>query len=137
MKKSNSKTFQKTLTLAATVAALGASLGVPVERALAASPAGDPVQMSGPNSEAVQAKLKKRRETGATQMKWRANQYKENKAKTPAGPGSNNMVNPGPSQRSSSSAAGSPGGKQMLNPQPLPPKQGRGLAGEQLPAAQK
>lgn len=115
MKKSNSKSFQKTLTFAVTVAALGASLGVPVEQALAAPPTGDPAQMSAPNSGAVQGKLEKRREMGARQMKWEANQYKENKAKTPAAPGSSNM----------------------LNPQPLPPKQGSGLAGGQLPAVQK
>ncbi len=103
MKKSNSKSFQKTLTFAVTVAALGASLGVPVERALAASPTGDSAQMSGPNSGAVQGKLENRRKMGARQMKWAANQhkwaanqYKENKAKTPAGPGSSNMLNPQP-----------------------------------------
>ena len=115
MKTSNSKSFQKALTFAATVAALGASLGVPLEQALAASPTGGTDQMSAPNFGAVQGKLEKRRETGARQMKWKANQYKENKTKTPAAPGSSNM----------------------LNPQPLPPKQGSGLAGGQLPAVQK
>ena len=56
---------------------------------------------------------------GATQAKGKANQYKENKAKALGG-------------------SGGAGSNNMLNPQPLPPKQGCGDGSVgQSPAIQK
>ncbi len=129
MKKSNGQSEKKTLAFAATVAALGASLGVSMLAPDAHAQVLKGSRESGANAEVVQEKNGKQG-AGAAQ-KWEANQYKSwNKAKTPAGPGSNNMENSGRQQRSPASAAGSPGGEKMLNPQPLPP-------GKQLPAVQK
>jgi hypothetical protein len=117
-KKPNCQSFQKTLAFAATVTALGASLGVP-SLALGIQPIEAPAteqgaQASGPNAGVVQEKWKKSRKAGANQMKERtggagANQKKldKTKAKALGGAGSNNM----------------------LNPQPLPPKQ-QNLPGE-------
>ena len=124
MKKSRRPSFQKTLAFAATVAALGASVGVPVERALAASPTpgtekGAKSSLSG--NGAVQQKADRKQGMGATQIKMNknANQYKENKARAIGG-------------------NGGAGSNSMLNPQPLPPKQGLGgNSAGQSPAIQK
>lgn len=104
--------FQKTLTYAATLAALGASIGVPVEQALGVTPAEEAGAKKGAKSSlsgsgAVQQKADRTQGMGATQAKMtrKANQYKENKAKTMGG-------------------NGGAGSNVMLNPQPLPPKQG-------------
>lgn len=132
MKKSDSQSLQKTLAFAATVAALGASVGVPVEQALAApqnqtsgsgplllaftlveeTGAKKGAQSSAAKSGAVQQKA----DRGQGAQRWGTRQGKENKAK-----------------------AGAPGSTNMLNPQPLPPKQGLGInsAGQQSPAIQK
>jgi hypothetical protein len=122
MKKSRRPSFQETLAFAATVAALGASVGVPVERVLAAGSQQDqatPGQSSAAKARATQQKADRKLETGATQMKWKANQQKEKSAKAIGGSG----------------AAGS---NVMLNPQPLPPKQGLGgNSAGQSPAIQK
>jgi hypothetical protein len=49
---------------------------VPVDRTLAASLTGDSAQTSAPTSEDKNAQQKKGEETGATQQKFEANQYK-------------------------------------------------------------
>ena len=126
MKKSDSQSFPKTLALAATVAALGASVGVP-SQALGFTMIETPAarsgeQSSGPNAAVIQYKLKKGQKAGANQMKERiggvgASQLKIKKA----GVG----------------ARGAGGENNMLNPQPLPPKQGTGAAGGEPPAMQK
>jgi hypothetical protein len=72
MKKS--ATLQKSMTLAATLAALGVSIGVPVERALAASP--------GVRADAIQDKAR----IGAKQDKARIG-AKQLKYEKPAGAG--------------------------------------------------
>lgn len=64
MNESNSKSLQKTLTLAATLTALGASIGVP-SNALGFTMIENPSTEKNTNAGAVQAKM----ETGATQMK--------------------------------------------------------------------
>lgn len=78
MKKSNSKSFQDTLTLAATLAALGASLGVPssaLSQQLSAQSQqfGDGsatgAQASAPSSGGDKQNLKKIVDVGATQQK--------------------------------------------------------------------
>jgi len=122
MKQSRRSSFQKTLAFTATVAALGASVGVPVEQALAFtlvedSAAKKGAQSSLTNNGAVQQKQR----TGATQAKFKANQQKLNNAKA--------------------MGDGSAGSNVMLNPQPLPPKQGvvgiKSSGKQNVPAVQK
>jgi hypothetical protein len=117
MTKSDSQSLQRTLAFAATVAALGASVGVPVDQALAAPPESSAAK-AGPG--AVQQKADRRQEMGAPQTKWKANQGKEKRAKAIGG-------------------SGGAGGNVMLNPQPLPPKQGfgDGSVGQKSPTMQK
>ena len=117
MRKSDSQSLQRTLAFAATVAALGASVGVPVGQALAAPPEQSSAKAG---AAAVQQKADRRQEMGAPQTKWKANQGKEKRAKAIGG-------------------SGGGAGNVMLNPQPLPPKQGfgDGSVGQKSPAMQK
>lgn len=143
MKKSDSQSLQKTLAFAATVAALGASVGVPVEQALAAPPTRapqdqtsesgrlllaftlveEPAKQTPGQSSAAKAgavAVQQKADRGQGTLQGGAHQYKENKAKALGG-------------------AGGAGSNNMLNPQPLPPKQGFGInsTGPQSPAIQK
>lgn len=126
MKKSNRQSFQKTLAFAATVAALGASLGVPSSAlgiTLIEAPAtGKGAQASGPNAGVVQQKADRKGQKAG------ANQKKE----SIGGAGANQMK----FKKAKANALGGAGSNNMLNPQPLPPKQ-QNLSGQQLPAVQK
>jgi len=129
MKKFDSQSLQRTLAFAAAVAALGASVGASAQQTLPGPAAENGARPFLPNAGASQYKMDRGQRAGAmqgkvragaTQMKFRAgaHQLKYDNAVTPDSPGSNNM----------------------LNPQPLPPKQGigaPGAAGVQLPAVQK
>ena len=150
MKKTNQKSLKKTIGFAATFALLGASLGVDVGQVWAAQTAGDTAQPPGsptrpgfsskPQGAGVGAnQLKFERGVGANQLKidrgTGANQLKfekgaKSKAAGSIGDGSVNGAAPA-----------NPGSTKMLNPQPLPPKQGKtgnaGLPAVQLPAVQK
>lgn len=69
MNPSDKQSLQKTLLFAATVTALGSALGVSVQQALAASPSGEPAQVSASNASALQAKMLKNHRYGANQFK--------------------------------------------------------------------
>ena len=98
MKKSNSKSLQKTLTFAATMAALGASLGVPSLALGEVQGTGKDAQASGQSTGIVQEKQNQRRAVGANQIKWEANQMKMDKTQQP-GVGNNNVLNTQPQKR--------------------------------------
>ena len=132
MSKSDNRPLHKTLAFAATLAALGAAVGASTEPAHAQqagknyapllenrSPGMQPI---GPN------------QGGATithGSRFGAEQGKEMSAakqgKFITGAGQQKIERGG--------AGGAPGSANMLNPQPLPPKQG--IGGAQLPAVQK
>jgi len=134
MKKSGSPSLQKTLAFAATLAALGASVGASTEPALAQQPTknyapllenrGTGMQPIGPtqNEKTIGGKSR----IGAEQQKERAG-ASQGKVRTGAGQ----------AKFERGGAGGAPGRANMLNPQPLPPKQGNGGAGMQLPAVNK
>lgn len=128
MKKSNSKSFQKTLTFAATVAALGASLGVPslaLGLQLSEAPATEKgAQASGPSAGVDQQKWKKGPDAGATQMKER--NVKQRKQDN--GIGANQLKLDG--------RTGTSQGK-FNKAKSLGPAITNNLSGEQLPAEQK
>lgn len=127
MKKSNSTSFQKTLTFAATVATLGASLGVPslaLGMQLIETPATEKgAQASGPSAGVVQQKWKKRTDAGATQMKER--NIKQGKL--------NNGI--GANQLKLDGRTGTSQGK-LNKAKSLGPANTNNLSGEQLPAVQ-
>lgn len=133
MSEADSRPLHKTLAFAATLAALGASVGALIEPAQAQAQQagknyapllenrGAGVQPINPNQGAATIT---RDRIGAQQEKDRT---AATQGKVRTGAGQHKYEQGG--------AGGAPGSANMLNPQPLPPKQG--IGGAQLPAVQK
>jgi hypothetical protein len=155
--KSDSRTVQGVLVLAAAIAALGVSVGVPVEDALAAQlpdAQGDPAPrtravepafslIGQPGQRQGAADSSRRRTEIAAYELYRGQKRAmgDGSVKQGARPGAS-MRDPGPAGRSRSKNPGSagrggignravrgPGSSRMLNPQPLPPKSRLGAPG--------
>lgn len=134
MSKPDSRPLHKTLAFAATLAALGASVGVSTEPAHAQQPGKNYAPMLENRGRGMEpigpaqggATITHGGRFGAGQGK-EMPAAKQGKYRTGAG-----------QMKELGGAGGAPGSANMLNPQPLPPKQGLGGAGgTQSPAVQK
>jgi len=134
MKKSDSPSLQKTLAFAATLAALGASVGASTEPALAQQPTKNYAPLlenKGTGMHTIEPTQNQNTIGGKSRIG--GEQYKERSGATQG----KVRTGAGQAKFEHSSGGGAPGSENMLNPQPLPPKQGIGGAGAQLPAVQK
>ena len=134
MSKSDNRPLHKTLAFAATLAALGASVGVSPAPAHAQQPSKNYAPLlenRGPGMHTIEPTQNQNTIGGKSRIG--GEQYKERSGATQG----KVRTGAGQAKFEHSSGGGAPGSENMLNPQPLPPKQGIGGAGAQLPAVAK